>query len=248
MKFNFRNYWKKLNLTIFTLILFSIYSEATATSQILTKIPEASGIDFCPNTQTLMVANDEGTLYEIDKNGNLLRKQKLGKHDFEGVVCHENEVVLATEKGALLVVDRKTYESKKYKLKSKKFKLSKKAGIEGITYHDGYYYLSIQAKKSEDAKLLKIEIDSKKAKVVEVIDHCIIDTAGLHYHNGILYMVSDKKNRLYLYDLKKQKVLQTIKLEKFNQEGVTIDDQGIFYFADDAGSVKRYTREELGWK
>ncbi|HFU77748.1 MAG TPA: hypothetical protein ENK68_04520, partial [Epsilonproteobacteria bacterium] len=83
----------------------------------IANIPEASGIDYCKNTQTLMVANDEGSFYEITLEGRVVKQHKLGKYDLEGVVCHEGEVVFAVEKGALLVVDRETLKSRELKLK-----------------------------------------------------------------------------------------------------------------------------------
>ncbi len=214
----------------------------------IVNIPEASGIDYCENTQTLMVANDEGNFYEITPDGDVVQKHKLGKYDLEGVVCHENDVVFAVEEGTLLFVDRETLEKRELKLKGKKFKLSKKSGIEGLAYYDGLYYMSVQAKKKKDAKILVVKAGKNYVKVKDVIEHAIVDTAGLTYRDGKFYMVSDKKDKLYVYDLKRDKIIKKIKLDKFAQEGITFDAEGHVYFADDDGSVKRYTKKSLGIK
>ena len=225
----------------FTLIVY-------ADTHTIANIPEASGIDYCTNTKTLVVANDEGTFYEITPSGKTIVKHTLGDYDLEGVVCHENEIVFAIEDGALLQVSRNTLKSKKVKLKGKKFNLSKKSGIEGLTYHDGFYYLSIQAKKKSDAKILIVKAGKNYAKVVNIIEHGIIDAAGLHFHKNKLYIVSDKKDKLYIYNLKQHKISKKIKLDKFAQEGITFDEENNVYFADDDGTVKKYTFKEVGLK
>ncbi len=235
-------------LTLFTSLLFTFISCAKTPTDThsISYIPEASGIAYCQDTQTLIVANDEGSFYEITPQGKIISKHKLGKYDLEGVVCHEEQLIFAIERGALLLVDRKTLFTKKFKLKGKKFKLSRKAGIEGLAYHDNRYYLSIQAKEKKDAKILIVTLGKNYAKVKSIIKHGIIDTAGLHYHKSKLYLVSDKKNKLYIYDLKRHSITKKIKLSKFAQEGITFDNEKNIYFADDDGSVKKYTRKELG--
>ncbi len=213
----------------------------------IANIPEASGISYCSNSNTLIVANDEGSLYELTTNGKILLQQKLGEYDLEGVVCEEKEFTFAVEGGSLLVVNRKTLEKKEFKVRGKEVKIGKKDGIEGIVKIDNLYYLSIQSKKKmEKANLLHVKLGSTYAKITEVINHRVIDSAGLEYRNNLLYIVSDKKDKLYLYDLKQEKVLKKIKLPKFAQEGITFDNSGNVYFADDNGAVFKYRVEEFG--
>jgi uncharacterized protein YjiK len=233
---------------LFTPILFSLLACAKVPSDkhTIANIPEASGIDYCKNTKTLIVANDEGAFYEITSTGSVVTQHTLGKYDLEGVVCHEKEVVFAVEKGALLFVDRGTLESRELKLKGKKFKLSKKSGIEGLAYHDGVYYMSVQAKDKKDAKILVVKAGKNYVKIKDVIEHGIVDAAGLYYKDAKLYIVSDKKDKLYIYSLKHNKIIKKIKLDKFAQEGITFDEDDNVYFADDDGTVKKYTHKEIG--
>lgn len=238
-----------LNHSLLTLLLSSILTitscSSNETSHVIAKIPEASGIAYCQNSKTLVVANDEGSFYELNHSGEILSEHKLGKYDLEGVVCEDKQFVFAIETGALLEVDRKTLKSKKLKLKGKAFKLSKKAGIEGLTKVNDLYYLAIQSKNKKDAKLLVVQAGANYAKVTKVIEHGIVDSAGLHYADKKLYIVSDKKDKLYLYNLKKEKIKREIKLDKFAQEGITFDEQGFVYFADDNGAVLKYKKSEL---
>ncbi|CAA6805930.1 MAG: Unknown protein [uncultured Sulfurovum sp.] len=214
-------------------------------SDIIASIPEASGISFCQDTKTLVVANDEGLFYELSTDGAILLEHKLGKYDLEGVVCEKENFIFAIEDGAILKVNRQTLKSKVLKLKGKGFKLSKKAGIEGITKIGDLYYLAIQAKEKKDAKLLLVKAGANYAKVVKVIEHGIIDSAGLQYHNKKLFIVSDKKDKLYVYNLKKNKISKKIKLPKFAQEGITFDNSDFVYFADDDGTVRKYSKTSL---
>jgi len=212
-------------------------------SHVIASIPEASGISYCEESDTLVVANDEGSFYELSTTGEILTEHKLGNYDLEGIVCEKEKFIFAIEGGALLEVNRKTLKSKVLKLKGTGYKLTKKHGIEGITKIGDLYYLSIQEKKrKKDANLLVVKMGVNYAKVIQVINHKIIDSSGMQYHNKKLYILSDKKEKLYIYDLKREKILKKIKLPKFAQEGITFDKKGFVYFADDDGFVLKYKR------
>jgi len=215
-------------------------------THIIASIPEASGISYCKESQTLVVANDEGSFYELSTTGEILTEHKLGNYDLEGVVCEKEQFVFAIEGGALLQVNRKTLKGKVLKLKGSGYKLTKKHGIEGITKIGDFYYLSIQEKKrKKDANLLVVKLGRNYAKVINVINHKIIDSSGMQYHDKKLYILSDKKEKLYIYDLKREKILKKIKLPKFAQEGITFDKKGFVYFADDDGFILKYKRKSL---
>ncbi len=234
-------------ISILTFLALSAYAKIDSKAKIA-NIPEASGISYCSNSNTLIVANDEGSLYELTTNGKILLQKKLGDYDLEGVVCEEKQFTFAVEGGSLLIVNRKTLDKKEFKVRGKEVKIGKKHGIEGIVKIGNlYYYLSIQSKKKrEKANLLRVKLGSTYAKITEVINHRVIDSAGLEYRNNLLYIVSDKKDKLYIYDLKRKKLLKKIKLPKFAQEGITFDNSENVYFADDNGAVFKYRVEEFG--
>ncbi len=212
----------------------------------IASIPEASGISYCNNTNTLMVANDEGWYSEITPSGKIISEYKLGKYDLEGVFCENEVITFAIEDGALLQVNRKSMKKKLLKVKSEKFKLNRPMGIEGITKIGELYYLAIQAKKKKDSNLLLVKAGANYAKVIDVINHRVKDSSALEYKDKKLYIVSDDKDKLYIYDLKQKKILKKIKLPKFAQEGITFDNEGNLFLADDDGAVMKYTLKELG--
>lgn len=239
--------FQQLTLSVLGVIVLTACSAETSyDAHKIASIPEASGISYCQNSDSLVVANDEGSYYEITPEGNILLEQKLGKYDLEGVVCEEQYFIFAVEDGTILQVSRTNADVKKLKLKGKKApKLSKKAGIEGIAKIGSKYYLTVQSKEKKKAKFVVVKLGANYAKVEQVIEHGIIDSAGMEYFDEQLYIVSDKKDKLYSYDLKREKMLKKIKLPKFAQEGVTFDHQGNIFFADDNGAVMRYTQKEL---
>ena len=219
-----------------------------APNHALVSIPEASGIAYCPQSNTLVIANDEGSYYEISPKGEIRQQYHLGDYDLEGVVCHPHSFVFAVENGYLLEVERQTQKQTKLTLNlgDKKIKISKKRGIEGLAYHDGLYYLSIQNKKRKPSKILVLKREANQLNLKHVIIHPIQDAAGLVYQNEKLYIVSDKKEKLYRFDLKREEIEQEIKLKEFAQEGIAFDKDSNVYFADDDGGVFKYTRQELG--
>ena len=240
-----------MRYTLLIPIVLSLSACGDPLGEKIVKIPEASGISYCHSSDTLIVANDEGKYYEINRKGKILQKIKLGKYDLEGVVCEDEELIFVIENKGLLFVDRKTKKKKKVivdtSYQGKKIKLfGKKEGIEGIAKVDNMVYLAKQSKKKKRSFIAVIRLTPYPSRIVDVIEHHIADTAGLAYHDGYLYMVSDKKDLLIKYDLEKRKSVQKIKLEKGAWEGITFDHKGYVYLADDDGRVMKYSKKVLG--
>ncbi len=232
-------------------IALSLTACADPVGKKIAKIPEASGISYCNNSDTLVVASDEGSYYEINPQGKIVQKVKLGKYDLEGVVCEDEQFVFAIENKGILIVDRKTGKKKKVHVdtsyQGKKRKLfDKKEGVEGIAKVDNTVYLAKQSKKKKRSFIAVVKLIPYPGRIVDIIEHHIADTAGLTYYNGYLYMVSDKKDKLIKYDLGKKKIVQKVKLGKGAWEGIAFDKKGFVYLADDDGRVVKYEIKELG--
>ena len=252
---------KNLKISVVVFILLSVLNLNAKT---IAKIPEASGIAYVQKSNSLFVANDEGTIYEITKKGKIVRKRFLGKYDLEGITYDKtNDKLLLAVEGdeSILVLNRSSLDFEKeikIKRKYKKLKLlkkSKKAGIEAIAIDEnGNIYLSNQSRITYNKKLkvnasvvFKIGSQKKnKAKIIEVFNHGYIDIAGLTFHDGYLYMTSDKKNLLIKYDIKNNKTVKKIKLPKSAQEGICFDDNNNIYIADDNGRILKYKANKLG--
>ena len=240
-----------MRYTLFIVITLSLVACAEPVGEKISKIPEASGISYCKNSDTLIVANDEGAYYEIDPKGKRVQKVKLGKYDLEGVVCEDEQLIFAVENKGLLLVERKTGKKKKILVdtsyQGKKLNLfSKKNGVEGIAKVDNLVYLAKQSKKKKKSFIAVVKLTPYPGRIVDVIEHGIADTSGLTYHDDYLYMVSDKKDLLIKYDLEKKKIVKKVKLGKGAWEGIAFDHKGYVYLADDDGRVMKYEKKALG--
>jgi uncharacterized protein YjiK len=232
---------------IFILCFAGCLDSKDTKNHTIVKIPEASDISYCANTDTFVVANDEGKFYEIDGNGKILNTNFLGKYDLEGIVCENSRFIFAIENYGILIVDRKTLSQNLLPINDLKY-LAKNRGIEGITKIDDNFILSTQSKNKDDALLLVVTLKDNQAKIENKISSNIIDSSGLDYKDGKLYIVSDKKNKLYTYDIKNEKIIKKIDLPHFAIEGVALDNQDNIFFADDSGAVLRYSLKELSIK
>lgn len=235
---------KLISSFIFILCFTGCMDNKDTKSHTIIKIPEASGISYCANTDTFIVANDEGKFYEIDKNGKIINTDLLGKYDLEGVACKDDKFVFAVENGQILTVDRKTLSQNLLPIEGLKH-LGKNSGIEGIAKIGNQFIISTQSKNKDDASLIKINLQNDKATIENKISSNIIDSSGLDYKDGKLYIVSDKKDKLYIYDLENEKITSKIDLPPFAIEGVALDNENNIWFADDDGAILRYSLKEL---
>jgi uncharacterized protein YjiK len=226
----------------------------------IAKIKEASGICFIEDNKTLVIVNDEGSIYELDTNGHIKREKKLGDYDLEGVTYDKStrSLLVAVEgDDAVMIVDYSNFGIKAVNSVNRIFngktllKKDKKSGLEAIAIDGKTVYVSNQSKKSypkEDASVIAILDDvysSKSILIKDIIDHGYKDVAGMTFHNGYLYFVSDKKSKLIEYDVKKMKTNRVIKLRKSShQEGIAFDNIGNFYIADDKGKILKYNFQE----
>ena len=199
---------------IFLLILLLLTTNACAKKHKIASIPEASGICYSFFSNTLFVVHDEGKIYEITPKGKILRTKNVAKYDFEGIACDDkkdllyvavekDEAIFTISKKSLKII-KKSYINRNYngKLLLKK---DKKRGLEGITFDDDYFYLSNQSKKAYPKKdssvIVKVKRELKnKMKIVDIIDPKHPDISGLAILKNKLYMLSDTKDRVYIYD------------------------------------------------
>lgn len=232
-----------------------------AKEKIIAKIPEASGISYSEKSNTLFVVNDEGSIYELSKKGKILREKKIGKYDLEGIVVDDinNVLLVADEKNdTILVLSKDNFKKQKKISIKRKFegvKILKKGsdGIEGIALHNNKIYLSNQSDKlypKDDSSVIVIidyDLKNKRQKIKNIINHGLTDISGLTFFDDILYMISDDNNVIVSYDIKKKKILRKDKLpKKFAQEGITFDNKGNLFIADDKGQIlkiKNYIEE-----
>ena len=248
-------------LLLLALLIFTACGKDHKKDHIIAKIPEASGICYNAKTDTLFAVSDRGRIYELSLQGKKLRHKDIGKYDLEGIACDTSgNMLLGIDEGAdnLLLIDPKTLNIKKIVSVKRSFhkarilQKDKEYGLEGVTIDpSGTIYLSNQSHylfpHTDPSVIVTVrDLQHPKTPILSLIDPRIRDIAGLSYKNGALYFVSDTDDRLYRYDLKKGKIDLSAKLPKFAQEGITFDNKGNIYFADDNGHIFRYKEKRFG--
>ncbi len=245
---------------LISIFLFTACAKDTKKDHAIAKIPEASGICYDKISKTLYTVSDRGIVYEISTDGKIIRKKYIGNFDIEGIACDtKNNRLLVISEGNddILILSKKNLSvTKQIDIKrsfegKKILQKDKKNGIEGITIdNNGYIYISNQSHHKyphpDPSVIIKIkDLHKSKTKIVSIIDPRRKDIAGLDYHDGYLYMVSDTNNKLYRYNFKEKKIDKKVSLPKFAQEGIAFDENGNIYLADDRGEILKYLIDEL---
>ena len=242
------------------LMLISIQN-LFAKTKVIAKIPEASGITYSQKSNTLFVVNDEGKIYELTTKGKILKKLNLGKYDFEGVAIDEKNslLILAVEGDEKILVISQDNFKIKYEIKIKRkfnkinvLKKDTKNGIEGIVLIKNKLYISNQSKnkypKADSSVIVVVDykLNKKKLKIKDIINHKQSDISGLTFYKNKLFMISDNNNFVMSYDIENKSIIKKYKLKKkYAQEGLTFDNKGNLYIADDKGQILKIKNFKL---
>jgi uncharacterized protein YjiK len=223
-----------------------------------------SGIVFYPPRKTLMAVSDNGHISEIATDGTLIqRKQTRKKADFEGITYHpatERLYVAIEGEEIILEVNPHTLAAERDipidRLFEGEILLSPEGdGIEGITFvpagdeaMNGSFYLVNQSNTiggPDPSVVFEVTIDqaanaSPKARITRYFTVGITDLSGIDYlpKSGHLLIISDANDLLIEVSLTGE-VLASYALPGKAQEGVTIDEHGVLYIAQDTKEALR---------
>ncbi len=224
---------------------------------------EPSGIVFHPKRGTLFVLGDEGMIGEFTLKGKRVKIHQFSdKPDFEGITVDPNTGLLYVAHeiaDKILEIESEGFKVLRAFTVPRRFKgelvmAPEGDGIEAITFvpmkahaQGGVFYISNQAEDKQvvgdGSALLKIELPLRVAGEVKILNYYpqdILDLSGMFYDavSGHLFVVSDLNNLLLEMDLE-AKILKAWALPGETQEGLTIDNEGRLYIAQDSGGVIR---------
>lgn len=225
---------------------------------------EPSGIVFHKQRKTLFVVGDEGDICEIQPDGTLIKQKRIRSADFEGITYDPStgllyiaiegeEKILEVDPDNFKVLREFTIERT---FKGKMVLKPGGNGIEGITfipdrYHPegGTFYVANQGFDLTDMEdpsaIFEVEVPLRSsfnknatAKIIRFLFPGIIDISDLCYDesSGHLYAISDMTNTLFEIT-KDGEIIQTYHLPGKTQEGITVDNEGFLYIAQDSGGV-----------
>lgn len=161
------------------------------------EVPEPSGLAYRAETQTLFTVADQpdGNLYEIDLEGNLLRKVVIRSVDPEGVTLGLNDEVLVVEESRRRVVS--------YQLTGERLDIfgvrvggRDNKGLEGIGVdpESGWLYLV-----NQDTPRLLVILDAEGREQSRHAIRYAVELTGICYDPSgpYLWVVSGADNMLY---------------------------------------------------
>ena len=229
-----------------------------------TPIPEPSGITYHATRKSIFVVSDEGELHEMRRDGRPVRSQSLNQTDLEGITMNPSTGLLyAVVEGddAILEISPQTFEITRRFGINRGFEgreLLRKGGMgleaitfvtddshpEGGTFWVGNQSFSLKPNREPSIvcqvvlPLSSTNPTPPEGKIVGFFPLSIIDISGLAYDSSrhCLIVVSDTTN-LLVEVTRDGNVLRQHLLPGNDQEGITLDDQGFMYIAQENGEV-----------
>lgn len=229
-----------------------------------TPIAEPSGITYHAVRKSIFVVSDEGELHEMRRDGRPVRSQSLNQTDLEGITMNPSTGLLyAVVEGddAILEISPQTFKVTRRFGINRGFEgreLLRKGGMgleaitfisddshpEGGTFWVGNQSFSLKPNREPSIvcqvvlPLSSTNPTPPEGKIVGFFPLSIIDISGLAYDSSrhCLIVVSDTTN-LLVEVTRDGNVLRQHLLPGNDQEGITLDDQGFMYIAQENGEV-----------
>jgi uncharacterized protein YjiK len=223
---------------------------------------EPSGIVGHPGRGTLFVVGDEGELAEFTTEGERVQYRKLDSpRDLEGIAVNPATGMLyvaAEGEERVFEVDAETLEP------GREFQLPREhdgvvlfreggQGIESLTFapdpahpEGGTFFVANQtfddAPDGDRSFVVEVELPlvsgGDAVKVLNWFHAGFIDVSGLHYDSGTghLLLIGDALN-VIMECSKTGEVVGIWAVTGDNQEGLTLDADGMMYIAQDSGGI-----------
>lgn len=222
---------------------------------------EPSGIVFSKSRGTLFVVGDEGDICELRTDGTLVNKARIRKTDLEGITSNPvtgNLYALDELSISILEINPDSLEVLQHisidLLPAQYNHENKNRGFEAITFlpnpgqaANSRLFIANQGRSDRaSAAVHELTIPladgDNVAKTLQIFEQKIADLSGLHYDDssGLLLVISDAHNTLLLMTTEGD-IHTSYTLPGENQEGITLDDEGYLYIAEDSGNIIKYT-------
>jgi len=230
---------KILTLFFFIFILSSCWNSEKSIS-----FSEASGICYMENQDIFYVVSDEWEIQKINSNLKKLEYFQFDKkYDFEAIICDEWNNLLLTineETWKIYKIDLKNNFKIINKYKIKWYKVEKK-WIEWFTkVWKNKYIISTQTKEEN---LLILDFTDNEFKIIKKINFLYNDLSWLSFYNGLLYIISDKNDKIFVYNLENNKIIKSIDLKKWDWEGISFDKKWNLFLTDDKWRIVKLNME-----
>ena len=230
-----------MSLSRFPIFLFFIF---LLSLQNLFSFSEPSGITINRETGFYYVIGDEGHIYEMDENLNILRTVFLGSFDLEAIAFdHVRKTLFCLNERdlSLIEIDPQSFNILKfYPLELEKVKKRKFSQFESLTIVDGLFYLatSTTKKKKQFGSLFSYNLENNE--MIYLIDLPMWDISGLSYGNGYFYLISDDEDKIARYSIESDD-FTSINLPGDHQEGIVFTPDNTLRIYDEDGTTFEIT-------
>ena len=228
------------------------------------QIAEPSGITYHPVRRSLFIADDSGSIYEVNLHGTFIQAKGLNELDIEGITMDPSTGLLyaaVEDDEAIIELEPETLTvQRKFRI-VRDFKgelLLKKGGMgieaiafvpnalhpEGGTFWVGNQSFSLKA-NAEPSVVCEVVVPLRtetaaisEASIINAYKMNFIDISGLAYdpQDDVLVLISDTTNLLVEMS-RDGTILSKYLLPGDEQEGVTLDGLGYMYIAQESGAI-----------
>jgi uncharacterized protein YjiK len=218
-------------------------------------LAEPSGIAYHASRKSLFVVGDRGHIAEISREGAIIRKERIGKLDFEGVTVgpRGNLFVVSEEKPPRLIeIDPETLAVRRSMkidpdLDGKRVIARRENdGLEGLCYvaEDDAFYALNQDRPPRIVRLSLPEKKNGKVRIEEAIElpsdvkHGSDLTYDPETRHFLVSQASDDGKRGAVHELTRNgRLVRTLALPGERQEGLALGPSGTAWIAQDSGGV-----------
>ena len=228
------------------------------------QIAEPSGITYHPTRRSLFIADDSGSVHEVNLHGIFIQAKGVNELDIEGITMDPSTGLLYAaieDDETIIELEPKTLTiQRKFRI-TRDFGgelLLKKGGMgieaiafvpdashpEGGTFWVGNQSFSLKA-TDEPSVVCEVVVPLRtetaaisEASIINAYKMNFIDISGLTYdpQDDVLVLISDTTNLLVEMN-REGKILSKYLLPGDEQEGVTLDGLGYMYIAQENGAI-----------
>ena len=228
------------------------------------QIAEPSGITYHPIRRSLFIADDSGSIHEVNLHGTSIQAKGLNELDIEGITINPQTGLLyaaVEDDETIIELEPETLTIQRQFRIGRYFKgelLLKKGGMgieaiafvpdashpEGGTFWVGNQSFSLKA-KDEPSVVCEVVVPLRTqtaavsdAPIINAYKMNFIDISGLAYdpQDDVLVLISDTTNLLVEMN-REGTILSKYLLPGDEQEGVTLDGLGYMYIAQENGTI-----------
>lgn len=194
-------------------------------------IPEPSDIYFAPDTRTFFWVSDQGTLFETDSQGKIIRQKAVPNSDLEALFVRDSSVFVMDETHRLIHEFGRNHLDL-IRSVNVPYAGGRNKGFEAMCYiSDLKKYLLI----TERDPVVLFELDEQFHIINQInLSRLARDISSAQYQNGFLWLLSDEDRTLFKLDPKDYRILQSWILPIVNPEGFCFDEnQELRVISDD---------------